>query len=250
MVVKLPMTITYDDPEFFKQYSQLGRSINGLDGNAEWEDFKSLIPGLRGKRLLDLGCGFGDICRYASEQGAETVVGVDISKRMLEEATRRTSQPNITYVHGSMAELDFTGSSFEVIASSLALHYVERFDLLSKKIAELLTPGGTFIASFEHPIYTSTAAQDWFVQDGERLHWPVDDYSLEGPRRTSFLGGDVLKYHRTVSSYVTCLLDAGLRIERLIEPVPNDAMLEAHPDWKDEVRRPIFMLISATKPEI
>ena len=244
------MTIPYDDPEFFKQYSQLGRSVNGLDGNVEWEGFKSLLPGLSGKRFLDLGCGFGDICRYASEQGAEAVVGVDLSKRMLEEAIRRTSQPNITYEHGSMAELDFAGESFDVIVSSLALHYVERFDSLSEKIAELLTPGGTFAASFEHPIYTSIALQEWYVQDGERLHWPVDDYSLEGPRRTNFLGGDVLKYHRTVSSYVNGLVDAGLRIERMIEPKPDDATLEARPDWKDEVRRPIFMLLSATKPEI
>lgn len=60
----------YDDSGFFDKYSQMPRSIGGLEAAGEWGAFRSLLPGLRGKRVLDLGCGFGWHCRYAREQQA------------------------------------------------------------------------------------------------------------------------------------------------------------------------------------
>jgi cyclopropane fatty-acyl-phospholipid synthase-like methyltransferase len=58
----------YDDPEFFTSYSKMPRSIDGLAEAGEWHAFRSLLPDLRDKRLLDLGCGFGWHCRYARER--------------------------------------------------------------------------------------------------------------------------------------------------------------------------------------
>jgi len=73
----------YDDPNFFAKYSDIARSIGGLKSAGEWSAFRTLLPDLSGKRLLDLGCGFGWHCRYAREQRARFVVGVDISEKML-----------------------------------------------------------------------------------------------------------------------------------------------------------------------
>ena len=73
----------YDDKLFFEKYAGMKRSVEGLDGAGEWETLKSLLPDFRGKRLLDLGCGYGWHCIYAMEQGAASATGIDISEKML-----------------------------------------------------------------------------------------------------------------------------------------------------------------------
>lgn len=67
----------YDDPTFFGKYSRMPRSKEGLAAAGEWHVLRRMLPSFEGKRVLDLGCGFGWHCRYAVEQGAASVVGVD-----------------------------------------------------------------------------------------------------------------------------------------------------------------------------
>lgn len=241
------MNSAYDDPEFFESYSGLTRSVGGPEAAMDWPHLKALLPVFQGKRVLDLGCGFGGLCRYASRKGARWVVGVDSSWRMLEEALARTEETNVSYQLGSMNALGFADGSFDVALSTLALHYVERVDLLYERIAELLRPGGDFVASLEHPIFTARAEQEWYTVEGQRLHWPVDNYQDEGPRRTNFMGGDVLKYHRTMETYVSALIEAGFVLQRLVEPGPDEKMLAEDPRWVEEARRPMLMMIAATR---
>jgi 2-polyprenyl-3-methyl-5-hydroxy-6-metoxy-1,4-benzoquinol methylase len=75
----------YDHPEFFENYSRLRRSVEGLAGAPEWPALRALLPDLRGLQVVDLGCGFGWFCRWAREQGAARVLGIDVSDRMLVE---------------------------------------------------------------------------------------------------------------------------------------------------------------------
>jgi hypothetical protein len=134
------------------------------------------------------------------------------------------------------------------VLSSLALHYVERFDIVCRKVHYCLVPEGIFVLSVEHPIFTALAAQDWYYgPHRERLHWPVDHYQDEGPRQASFLDHDVVKYHRTVATQVNALLGAGFTITKLCEPQPTQEMLDKHPEMWDETRRPMFLLIAAVK---
>jgi hypothetical protein len=134
------------------------------------------------------------------------------------------------------------------VLSSLALHYVERFDIVCQKVHHCLVPEGIFVLSVEHPVFTALAGQDWYYgQHGERLHWPVDQYQDEGPRQARFLDHDVVKYHRTVATYVNTLLDSGFTITKLSEPQPTQELLNKHPEWEDETRRPMFLLIAANK---
>jgi hypothetical protein len=65
----------YDRPAFFAAYSQLSRSVDGLDAAAEWPALRALLPDLDGKRIADLGCGFGWFARWARENGAAHVLG-------------------------------------------------------------------------------------------------------------------------------------------------------------------------------
>lgn len=238
----------YDDPEFFAQYSQMPRSVGGLDEALEWPYFRDLLPDLCGKRLLDLGCGFGWHCRYARQQGARSVIGADLSEKMLARARAADSDAGIAYLLSAIEDIDFPPDSFDVVASSLALHYVERFDRVCQQVNHCLADGGAFAISVEHPTFTARAAQDWhFSEGGERLHWPVDHYDEHGLRRTSWLAADVVKYHRTIAAYVNTLIDSGFQITRLVEPSPSIEMAIDQPQLKDERRRPMFLLIGALK---
>ena len=238
----------YDDVNFFSAYEKMSRSIKGLEGAGEWPVLKELIPDLRNKHVLDLGCGFGWHCRYAREQHASSVVGVDISEKMLQKARDLTNDPLISYIHLPIEEFNFTGSQFDVVISSLAFHYIESFESICKNIYDCLKSGGTFVFSVEHPIFTSRKEQDWYYDEqGNRLHWPVDNYAQEGLRETTFLTDNVTKYHRTLSTYINDLIQAGFNVKAVKEPMPTDIMEKNMPEMKDENRRPMFLIILAEK---
>lgn len=240
----------YDDPDFFASYSQMARSIGGLPAAGEWPAFRALLPELRSRRVLDLGCGFGWHCRYARERQAQIVVGIDLSEKMLARARASTTDPAIEYRRMAIEAIDFPAQAFDVVLSSLALHYVERFALVCQQVHRCLVEHGSFVFSVEHPIFTALAAQDWYYsQQGERLHWPVDHYQDQGPRLARFLGHEVIKYHRTVATYFHTLLDAGFAITGLAEPRPTPQMLEKQPEMRDETRRPMFLVIAAQRQE-
>ena len=238
----------YDDSAFFEKYSQMPRSIKGLDGAGEWHTLKSMLPDFRGKRVLDLGCGFGWHCIYASEQGAASVTGVDISEKMLDEAKKRTNSELVKYIHAPIEDYDYPINSFDAVISSLAFHYVKSFDDICAKVSRCLTDGGDFVFSAEHPIFTAQGEQDWiYDEEGRILHWPVDRYFSERERTARFLGEDVVKYHRTLSTYVECLLRHGFSITGLCEPTPSEEILKTVPGMTDELRRPMMLIISARK---
>ncbi|MBC1435139.1 class I SAM-dependent methyltransferase [Paenilisteria rocourtiae] len=238
----------YDNPAFFEQYSKMNRSVEGLKGAGEWHAFKKMMPDFTGKRVLDLGCGFGWHCLYAVENGAERAVGVDISENMLAEARKKTDSPKISYIQQALEDIDFPDASFDVVISSLTFHYIESFTDMCHKINRSLTKGGAFVFSVEHPVFTAQGTQDWYYdEDGNKLHWPVDSYFTEGLRTANFLGEDVTKYHKTITTYVNTLLETGFELVSLVEPEPDATMLASHPDMPDELRRPMMLLVSARK---
>ena len=135
----------YDDEEFFQKYSQMSRSQKGLSGAGEWSTLKKLLPDFAGKRVLDLGCGYGWHCIYAAEQGAASVIGVDLSDRMLSVAREKTKCPQVRYQRCAIEDIAFLPESFDVVLSSLALHYVESFEQVAQKVAGYLVRGGDFV---------------------------------------------------------------------------------------------------------
>ncbi|MDY4611545.1 MAG: class I SAM-dependent methyltransferase [Sphaerochaetaceae bacterium] len=238
----------YDDAVFFQKYSHMDRSVKGLAGAGEWHELKQLLPDFAGKRVLDLGCGFGWHCRYAVDQGASTVVGMDISEKMLEIAKEKNNGPGIAYIRTSIEDIDFPQDSFDIVLSSLAFHYIVSFEDICRKVNHCLVDGGAFVFSVEHPVFTAYGTQDWYYDDGGNiLHWPVDRYFSEGFRTANFLGEQVGKYHKTLTTYVDGLLTNGFRLTRLVEPQPDTTMLHTIPRMEDELRRPMMLLIAAEK---
>jgi SAM-dependent methyltransferase len=237
----------YDDPGFFEAYGRLPRSVNGLDGAPEWPALRALLPGMDGLRVLDLGCGFGWFCRWARQQGAAQILGIDVSGKMLARARATTADPAIAYARADMERLELPRASFDLAYSSLALHYIEDLAGLLATVHEALIPGGHLVFSVEHPIFTAPAHPGWSVTaDGSRT-WPVDGYLAEGPRRTNWLAEGVIKQHRMLGTYLGLLLRLGFTLSHVEEWGPTDGQIAAQPALADERERPPFLLVAARR---
>lgn len=238
----------YDDINFFNAYKQMARSVKGLEGAGEWHELKKMFPDFRGKYVLDLGCGFGWHCRYAQEHGAESVIGIDLSENMLKQAKAMTKSTIIQYIKQPIEEIDYPDKTFDVVMSSLAFHYIETFGKVCEKVNKCLREGGEFIFSVEHPVFTANGPQDWtYDEEGNRMHWPVDHYFYEGARKAQFLGAEMVKYHRTVTTYINDLIGAGFEIMKVVEPQPEPSLLKDNKEMQDELRRPMMLIIHAKK---
>ena len=100
----------------------------------------------------------------------------------------------------------------------------------------------------EHPVFTAYGSQDWYYGPcGERLHFPGDRYFLEGQRDACFLGEQVVKYHRTLTTYLEGLLSHGFALRHVVEPQPTEEMLREIEGMEEELRRPMMLLVSAVK---
>ncbi|CAI7603013.1 unnamed protein product [Penicillium manginii] len=244
----------YDLPEFFSAYSTLPRSQGGLSSAPEWPVLRRMVlqgstqqlnsdeKELDGKKVLDLGCGYGWFSRWARESGASHIRGVDLSEKMINRAKEFDDAAEnrlceIVFETGDLDKITFRDSSeegrYDLVYSSLTFHYVEDLSRLYRE---------TF-ASLKQGDWTS-------VQEGgqEKKVWPLNSYSEEGWRYTSWLGvSGVKKYHRTVETYVTLLLENGFKLTGLKDWVPSKEAVSEHPEWADERHRPYFLLISAEK---
>ena len=137
--------------------------------------------------MLDLGCGYGWHAFYAAENGAEKVLGIDLSEKMLAVAREKNTFQNVRFARGAMEDVRFPDGSFDAVLSSLALHYVKDYAELVSRVYRWLAPGGAFVFSAEHPTFTAYGNQDWYYSpEGEILHFPVDRYFYEGEREGGF----------------------------------------------------------------
>lgn len=238
----------YDDPAFFEKYSQMDRSRSGLAGAGEWHALQPMLPDFTGKRVLDLGCGYGWHCEYAAEHGAKMVVGVDISQKMLREASIHHGGENIEYRCAAIEDAVFADGSFDAVISSLAFHYIRSFAQIAENVSRWLVPGGEFVFSCEHPVFTAYGSQDWYYgPNGEILHFPVDRYFIEGERQATFLGEQVTKYHKTLTTYINTLLTHGFALTGLVEPQPPEQWVAEIEGMENELRRPMMLIVAAKK---
>jgi 2-polyprenyl-3-methyl-5-hydroxy-6-metoxy-1,4-benzoquinol methylase len=237
----------YDNPEFYAGYSQLRRSVEGLDGAPEWPALRALLPDLRGLNVLDLGCGYGWFCRWAHEQGAARVLGLDVSEKMLAQARTLTTVGGITYKRADLETFDLPAASFDVAYSSLVLHYIRDVASFFAKVHRALTPGGRLVFSTEHPIYMAPSNPGWSTDSDGRETWPMHGYLTEGPRTTDWLAKGVVKHHRTIGTTLNVLIREGFAITHVEEWGPTDEQIAANPQWARERERPMFLLVAADR---
>lgn len=241
------MNNIYDNEDFFSEYSKMHRSQKGLEGAGEWHQLQPLFPNLADKRVLDLGCGYGWHCKYAVECGATSVLGIDLSEKMIQSAKEKNSDDKIDYQVCGLDEYAYPENTYDCVISNLVLHYVNDLDAIYRNIYKTLKKNGVLLINIEHPIFTGSVNQDWIYDNMEKpLYWPVDNYFYSGVRQTHFLGQNVTKQHHTLTQILNGLLKAEFSIETVEEAMPLQSMMDI-PGMKDEMRRPMMLLIKAKK---
>lgn len=237
----------YDNPHFYSGYSQLPRQVYGLDGAPEWPVVQSMLPTLADKYVVDLGCGFGYAARWMREHGAASVLGLDLSEKMIERAKADTHDIAIEYRISNLETLDLPAAKFDLAYSSLAFHYVADFDRLVRTIYSSLTTNGDFVFTIEHPIYMASPKSQWVVDESGSKTWPICNYSIEGERRTDWFAKGVLKYHRTLATTLNTLIAAGFQILRVEEFAPTSEQIERVPALLEELHRPMILMVATKK---
>ena len=166
---------------------------------------------------------------------------------MIEEAKRRNTRAQITYRVCGIEEYEYPETMWDCVVSNLALHYIENLEKLFQMVYRTLKPHGVFIFNIEHPVFTAGVGQDWiYTEAGTPKYWPIDDYFIPGERHTHFLGCDVVKQHHTLTQILMGLLHHGFELKAVIEAEPSEELMEI-PGMKDELRRPMMLLVKAIK---
>jgi SAM-dependent methyltransferase len=240
----------HGEHSFYVDPQAVARYVTYRDGGAsrnellEEEPFLRLVGEVEGATCLDIGAGYGHYTELLSARGA-TVTAFDQSPLMIDYAKRRSAGSKSDYFVADMRSVEFPPGTFDLAISNLAFHYVEDLDMLFARIFQWLRPGGRLVFSVEHPLLTASREPELWCERAGRRHWVVTDYFSETSRWGIF--GE--KYHHTSSTWINTPLRAGFILNEIDEPAPAQTTLESNPNFAEDLDRPLFLLVSLTKPK-
>jgi len=247
--MKKPQNI-YDDEKFYNEYREMREK--GLNANEliEIPIIKDMLPNLKGKKILDLGCGNGGMSKYFIEQGASSVLAIDLSENMINEAKEKNSDPKITYLVLGMEKISKIDTKFDLVFSSLAFHYIEDFNKLLKDIHNLLNDDGILLYSQEHPIATSCKYHKEMKSSifiDEKRYYLVSDYNSNGERKLFWNVDGVIKYHRNHSTIINTLIKNKFTLIEERESIASKEAIELNNKYVNQIDRPYFLFVKAKK---
>ncbi len=243
----------YDNETFSKGYDQMRSKMKGTSANdvIEIPIFRKMMPDVKNKKILDLGCGYGENDLYFKEQGASYVLGTDISTHMIKIANEKNKIDGVEYRELAMEDIYSLNEKFDIVISSLAFHYVSDFDGLVKNIYNVLTDDGILVFSQEHPISACLHLVDGLERNRITLNGKeytlVADYNRYGLRENPWNGVKVKKYFRNFAIIINTLVQNGFVIDELNECEPNDEMIEKNTKYVNQFDSPYFLFIRAHK---
>lgn len=240
----------YDNEQFFNSFKALRESDDCYNELLEQPAMKKLLPDLHNKCVLDLGCGLGINCAEFVKLGARQVTGVDISKRMISQASKNNADDKITYINLPLEELGSVEGKYDFIYSSLCFHYVQDFGKLIGDVYSLLSCGGVLLFSQEHPVVTASAgfANKYITDDNGNKVFCFCNYQDEQTKRVEdWFDEGVIKYHRTFSTVINTLTASGFIIDKVIEPIPSAYALKKREGLSKEFIKPTFLIVKAIK---
>ena len=239
----------YDNETFFEGYKNIRSKQYNYNNLFEQPQFLSMLPALENKRVLDIGCGYGDFAAFCINQGAQYVTGLDVSSNMISHAQASHQHKNLTFKNEAIETVTLAPQSYDLVCSSLALHYVQDFKLAICKISEALNENGVLVFSCHHPLISATIAEDEWLRDEQNIpqYFKLNAYHHEGKRNLNWIVDEVVVYHRKLSTIINTLIECGLQIEQIAEPEPSDEAILKMPSIKKEKERPVFLFVRARK---
>ena len=226
-------------------YMQFRKRDNSPNETMEKPAIVELLDSVHGKTILDIGCGDGAFGRELLNAGAKQYTGVEPSAEMLQLA--RKNCPEGIFIQKSAETHTYPTTTVDIAISRLALHYVadDGLKVVLDGVSRALKPGGQWICSVLHPVYTSC---DKSSINKPRQDWLVDNYFAPGAREIPWLDSVVTRYHRTVETYFMLHQASGLTIEHLREGKPSPLRFEDAQLLARRKRMPLFLIFGCRKP--
>lgn len=199
-------------------------------------------------RVLDIGCGEGQVARLATDRGATSVVGVDPTAAQVDEAHRRGGGPG--YARASAAALPFRAGAFDAAVACLVFEHITEVDEAIGEVARVLVPGGRFLFFLNHPLL-QTPNSGWIddqVLDPPEQYWRIGPYLVEDETVEEVEKGVFIPFiHRPLSRYVNALAAAGLVVHRMEEPAPPPGFLARAAEYEAAASIPRLLFLRCQK---
>jgi SAM-dependent methyltransferase len=222
-----------------------------------------LGPAVPAQTGLDIGCGDGHLTRILAQRGLK-MTGIDIAPTFVRHARdhESISPLGIDYVLGNAQQLPFADASFDLVTGMMSFMDMPRPDLAIAESFRALKPGGVLQFAITHPCF-QTAKWAWVTDDdGRRTAVICGDYFAPPPDRLDvWIFGSapreakrdlpkfrIPRFDFTLSWWTNTILDAGFTLERMIEPVPDDELIAAYPDFYTNRIVAFFLHIRCRKP--
>jgi predicted TPR repeat methyltransferase len=190
--------------------------------------------------VLDIGCGIGFITEAFSTK-ANSIVGVDLSKRSIELAQKRLNHAHhVRFFYGSIEEFmeQTAPNSFSLAIANMTL--MANLDLLSllKAVAKLLCPGAHFVFTITHPCFWPDY---WGYNNAEWFDYNQEIF-VEAPFKISLDVADLVTthVHRPLAQYINSLVEVGFCVETVLEPFPP---IDTDPEYLRNWKQPRFLAI-------
>jgi SAM-dependent methyltransferase len=205
------------------------------------------------RRVLEVGTGEGQVARAIAEMAgadgaASSVVGVDPTVNQIIEARRRGG--GVAYVRSGAERLPFADAAFDAVVCCLVFEHIDAVDEALGEVARVLEPGGRFVFCLNHPLL-QTPGSGWIddqILDPPEQYWRIGPYLTEQSVVEEVEKGVHIRFvHRPLSRYVNAMADAGLRLERMLEPAPPAGFLARAPEYPDAASIPRLLTLVAAR---
>ncbi|MBA3605194.1 MAG: class I SAM-dependent methyltransferase [Actinomycetota bacterium] len=228
--------------------------IDGFTEGADPEYTEQILPlaatelaGVR--RVLDVGCGEGQISRLAARlDGVELVVGIDPTWNQIRVATGRGGDAR--FARATADRLPFADASVDAVVACLVFEHIDAVDEAIAEVARVLQPGGCFCFFLNHPLL-QTPGSGWIddhVLDPPEQYWRIGPYLVEAATVEEVEPGVHIRFvHRPLSRYVNTLAAHGLVLAHMVEPAPPPGFLALASEYADAATVPRLLYLRATK---
>ena len=202
---------------------------------------------LEGGRILDIGCGEGQVARLLSANSTK-VFGVDPSWSQISEAARRGTEQ--IYAQASASELPFVSAAFDTAVACLVFEHITALRQAISEVSRVLKQDGMFVFLLNHPLL-QTPGSGWvddYMSDPPSQYWRVGHYLVEQESLEEVqLGVHIPFVHRPLSAYINALSESGLQLERMLEPQPPEGFLERNESYRAAAHIPRLLVLICRK---
>ena len=238
--------------ELWEQYAQWW--IDGFTEGADPEYTEQILPlaadELAGAtRVLDVGCGDGQITRLAA--GLDTVslaVGIDPTWNQIRVAAARGGATG--FLRAGADRLPFASATFDAVVACLVFEHIDAVDEAIAELARVLVPGGRFCFFLNHPML-QTPGSGWIddqMLDPPEQYWRIGPYLPEAVTIEEVeLDIHIRFVHRPLSRYVNAMAANGLLVERMVEPSPPPGFLALAEEYTEQATVPRLLFLRARK---